>query len=315
MRPTVLLFCILFSLTLSAQEMFTRSYFLPTGSLMQGAAQFKAKRPAESSMPWARNVATEADTKLFFMEQVNLDFPKGSSITARSFPGGVEVTLHNNERNHERLRFWAYHHNRSSRPIQLSLRLVAFDPERIEELERKQGFPLPEATLVKLWQDGEGKSLYSGGGSITHGNSLRLEMIRELRFPSGTKWDRNKQGEEAEAGMEITFSTRKLGQQIELTPSLGHSSPESLSVLVKPEFSEHVGHNPDSNEDLIPFTPLIEVFRNSSRVTVKNGQVHVAGQSLSQEGEQYLVLLVGARIQDEDGKLLHFPLLKTSEEK
>jgi hypothetical protein len=255
----------------------------------------------ESSLPWAKRMATPDTMRAYFARHLDLSFPEGSWITYKE--ASNYLTMHNTEKNHAWLRFALIQAQALPSQVAITGRLVAFDTAELEKLDRESTTPLDDAALLSLWRKGRGETLGVQHFKTINGVNAIIESVDEVIYP--TEIDTMVTNNVARLVFG-GFETREEGLILNVTPVVS-AGAQVINLVLLPEKSTLIGSNPQVPADSAAVTPTFQSFNITTSMIVRNGHTLVAGQSLSRDGKRRLVFFITAMLCDPEGGIIVAP--------
>ncbi|MCC5847180.1 MAG: hypothetical protein JJU29_03720 [Verrucomicrobia bacterium] len=279
-------------------EFITRAYHIPPTRFGDPFAEFQVPSAdrGDEALPWARKVATEADTLEFFASTFNIDFPEGSRIRVLRATTGLTVILHNTRRNHERFQTILRLNGVWSANIRVVWRVVSMPNDVVDPLEREAGGDLDDETLLDLWKQGHGENLATQTLMSINGANNILTLSDEIIYPA----DMDTHGEENPQVIYGNFQKRDAGFILNVTPVI-QPGFETISLTLLPEVVEYRGHLPNVPETLAPLSPLFRTLSYTGSIEIPNGGTRMVGMSNNHDGTHRILMFIGATAIEPDG--------------
>ncbi len=275
-------------------------------------------RPDESDLPWARRTANPEFLQQYITRHLGVEFPEGSWL--RYQRAGHVLHMHNTEDNHAFLKFGLFAHRFLPYQIDLSLRMVRFDEDLIQTLERQHPAGIPDRDLIELWREGEGELLSSQSLKTFNGVNAIIQCVEEFIYPTHMKTASEIQvskGEKAENPEKHPpvyggHETRMLGAIFNITPTVSPDM-QTVNLTLLPEKSRLKGANTLHPPELQPMTPVIHSIMLANSMVIQSGSTLVAGQSSDLVPGSRIVLFMGAQLVDAQGEAIQIPLMPPEE--
>lgn len=295
------------------EELVTRSYQVRQHALLAANAQGyggdpfgggHSKQQRENQMPWARKQDSPEARKYYFAERFGLSFPDGSTITFEKSLG--LLTMNNTVKNHDRLYRGLLVSSSIASQFQIQIRILSFDKDMIDQLDRRHPSGIPDQIILKLWSEGKGETITSQSIKTINGVNAIIECVEERIYPTSSGVV------EVEEGVISTTSfgeleTRDIGVILNVTPTM---SPQGLvNLVVLPEQAESFGSSNDENKELSPLTPLFRSVNLTSSIVVSLSESVVLGSSVSFDGDKHLFIMGSVQLIDSSGNVLTLPKL------
>ncbi|MCC5847575.1 MAG: hypothetical protein JJU29_05715 [Verrucomicrobia bacterium] len=189
--------------------------------------------------------------------------------------------------------------------FQVEARLVSFDADEIEGLERAHGGPLPGSAYVELWQKGRGEQITEIRLLCPPGGHTSTESDQRHRYPTAMAFD----PDNPDMLMEIEHEERALGFPLSI---FAHAStPEHSYLMVIAEYTRRL-HPPESPwPQLDRMSPRFGFWELSTSVSIPNGQTMTISVSSARDTNRRKALLLTSTPLDEDSE----PILPPSRQK
>lgn len=238
------------------------------------------------------------------LRQIVFELPEGSEWVANK--AADTYFLRTTAAGHEQLRELYPSINKSL--IQIQLRLVRFEADFIDRLDRKAIRGLSSADVVGLWRTGRGKTSWSTGVTTYSGVNAVMEEVEEIVYPTESVETR-RDGTPVEAAASA-METRSAGTILNITPQL-NASKSTVSLVLVPEKVVFDGNRTDLQPQRQALAPLFRAINVSTQVDVKPNTTSVIGSHSSEDGRYRDYLLISVDVLDAKGK----PLTQQNEEK
>ncbi|MDF3129161.1 hypothetical protein P0Y35_08145 [Kiritimatiellaeota bacterium B1221] len=208
------------------------------------------------------------------------------------------MTLHTTQPNHDQFLLSLLHSEMLPLNINLTLRLVSFETEKIAALKLANPDELSDQSIFEFWKNGEGITLYSQSVKTMPRDNAIFEMEYERIHPKDTQTPTAKNGN--------TEQPRLTRNTLNVTPGIRPFSTE-IPLTVISDFTVYTDLKPETDPTSKLTSPDFIYFETGTKILHQG--TFVFEQSTSQDGKQKRFLFISAEIQDIDGNPLsiHVP--------